>query len=98
MYEKNRTVFINKRKLCFEEIFNVFDVNNDNFIDLKEYLDAFKSFNHENRSLLVKNFEKISPQDKPVPVMKLVEDWVDFTSSNDPQNRDIVREEFEEGV
>lgn len=93
--------YTENQKVCFKEIFDVFDVNNDSLIGLNEFMNAYKAFGYQvlhDNNVLIKNFTKISPKGNHVPVIGVVDDWVTFTTSNNTLIQNFVIEDFEEAI
>ena len=97
-YSADKTAFCQKMSDCFNNLFDVIDTNKDRSIELDEYIIAFKAFGHENEKLVTKSFELMNPQNGLIPLKDIVNAWIQFVTSNDPHQKDVVKESFEEGV
>lgn len=97
-YSADKKAYTDKMTKCFNELFDVIDTNKDRSIELSEYIIAFQAFGHENEKLVSKSFELMNPQNGLIPLKDIVNAWIQFTTSDDPHKKDVVKESFEEGV
>ncbi|VDI71995.1 Hypothetical predicted protein [Mytilus galloprovincialis] len=97
-YQADKAKYTAKMTECFNVLFDVIDTNKDRSIELSEYIIAFQAFGHENENLVRKSFELLNPKDGLIPLKDIVNSWIQFTTSDDPHKKDVVKESFEEGV
>lgn len=97
-FSADKKAYTDKITKCFNELFDVIDTNKDRSIELSEYIIAFQAFGHENEKLVTKSFELMNPKDGLIPLKDIVNAWIQFVTSEDPHQKDVVKESFEEGV
>lgn len=97
-YKKDKAAFKKSIQECFEEVFNVIDIDKDRTIDLEEFLYAFRAFGHENEDILKTVFKSYKASNDKVPIRQLVDSWVQFVCDEDGSKKDVLREAFEKGM
>ncbi|KAL3832320.1 hypothetical protein ACJMK2_023973 [Sinanodonta woodiana] len=97
-YQTNKAKFVQEMTDCFNIFFDVIDTNKDRSISEDEFLIAFKAYGHENVALDSKFFNAYNPVDGLVPLRKIVDSWIQFTTCDDPSKSDVVKSAFETGV
>ncbi|XP_062619285.1 sarcoplasmic calcium-binding protein-like [Saccostrea cucullata] len=95
-YKQDKADFKANIQSCFETILDVIDTNKDRFIELKEFIYAFKAFGHENEELVTKTF-KLFDKDL-VPLHEMIAAWVQFVTDDDSSKRNIIYKVFQAGV
>ncbi|KAK3108089.1 hypothetical protein FSP39_000904 [Pinctada imbricata] len=96
-YTKDKAAFKARMQQCFDKIFDVIDTNKDRSIELNEFIFAFKAFGHENEALVTKAFQLFNAPDGLVPLKDIVSAWVIFTTSEDPTQKDVVKQAVDSG-
>ncbi|XP_052800256.1 sarcoplasmic calcium-binding protein-like isoform X1 [Mya arenaria] len=98
-FKTDKAKFLSEMEACFKTLFNVIDTNQDRSISEDEFLIAFKAYGHENVALDTKFFKSYNPdKDGLVPLMNIVNSWIQFTTSEDESKPDVVKAAFESGV
>lgn len=94
-YSADAEGFTKRMTDCFSAIFDVFDANKDREMSVDELVNAFKSFGHDNEKLVRQNFTLMEPKNDTVPLKDVVNAWVQFTTGNDPAQKDVIRDSIE---
>jgi Ca2+-binding EF-hand superfamily protein len=97
-YQKNKDEFKASILKCFNEVFDVIDVDKDRTIDLGEFRYAFQAFGHENDAVLETVFKSYKSTNGKVPIRQVVDTWVQFVTEEDSSKPDILKDAFSSGM
>lgn len=97
-FKADKEKFKQRMITCMKTIFDILDISHEGSLTEQEYVIAFRSAGHENITLDTEFFNAYKPVDGKVPVKKICESWVQFTTCEDNSVPDIVRDAFQKGV
>ncbi|XP_060599524.1 sarcoplasmic calcium-binding protein-like [Ruditapes philippinarum] len=96
--QAGKEAFKQRMTVCMKTIFDILNISHEGSMTQNEFVIAFRSSAHENLKLDSDFFYSYNPVDGKVPVQKICDSWVQFTTCEDSSLKDVVKEAFEAGV
>ncbi|XP_045168946.2 sarcoplasmic calcium-binding protein-like [Mercenaria mercenaria] len=98
-YEADKAKFQAGLRKCYTALFSdIIDVYHEGFVTEEEFVNIMKACGHENVALDKKFFSFYKPDGGKVPLQVLIDSWVQFTTSDDSSQKDVVKEALEAGI
>ncbi|XP_053373653.1 sarcoplasmic calcium-binding protein-like [Mercenaria mercenaria] len=97
-FKADRDKFVKKMQTCFEQAFEINNLDGGELLSEEDFVIAFRAAGHEQITLEKKFFNAYNPVDGLVPIKQIVESWVQFMSSEDSSKPDIVKSALGTGV
>ncbi|XP_045168996.2 sarcoplasmic calcium-binding protein-like [Mercenaria mercenaria] len=98
-YEDDKAKFQAGLRKCYTAFFSdIIDVCHEGFVTEEEFVNIMKAGGHENVAFHKKFFSFYKPDGGKVPQQFLIDSWVQFTTSDDSSQKDVVKEALETGL
>ncbi|XP_045202196.2 sarcoplasmic calcium-binding protein-like [Mercenaria mercenaria] len=98
-YEADKAKFQAGMRKCYSSFFSdIIDVYHEGFVTEEEFVNLMKACGHENVALVKMLFSFYNPVGGKVPSQVLVDSWVQFLTSDDSSQNDVVKTALEAGI
>uniref|UniRef100_UPI0027D24E85 hypothetical protein n=1 Tax=Klebsiella pneumoniae TaxID=573 RepID=UPI0027D24E85 len=95
-YKADKKAFVDWVKRLLKDVYDIIDVDHDGSMTEEEYVNAFRSIGHETAQD-VRFFNAYKPVRGKIPVSQLTDSWVQFLTSEDKTQPDVVRDVLQSG-